>query len=563
MLRKALVTLVLLAVLALPAAAQEKSYSADRFDVDVAVQSGGSLRVTETVDFRFVGGPFSYVFREIPTDKTDGIVNIQAGADGIPWPQGTGPGEVEIEDGNPIRVTWHLSPTSNRVQTFDLSYDALGVVEQNETADILTWQALPESYEYTIAGSEVRFTFPTSAALVSTPVLVESRGDVTIGENWVRIASGNLGPDEPQIVRLNFAPGSLISTPPAWQAQQQAINDLAWLWAVLAGVILVGGGAAILLGARRYSRPAQRAEGISYVPPSDLSPAIAGVVAGDGTGIGWQHALATLFALANRGVIEIAELGDRKWYQGADFEVTLLETPTDLSPEEQALYDMLFTDKAGRHITTLTGTEMSKLVTSGRWNTYKDVLKNEMILADLISPKRQAAVQRFVILGVLLLFGAAALFVAALLLGSSLGYWTLLPVGAVAVLGILAFLIAATISTRSERGEQIAAMWRPYRRYLEQAAKGKERIPNPELFAQYLPYAVAFGVAENWAKQNEKAGWDEAPTYFRSIGVQGDASTAAFIAILAATNSSGGAAAATAGSAAAAGAAGGGASGAG
>jgi hypothetical protein len=563
MLRKGLVVFLLLAVLALPAAAQDKSYSADRFDVDVAVQRGGTLNVTETVDFRFVGGPFSYVFREIPTDLTDGIVNIQAGADGVPWPQGTGPGQVEIETGNPIRVTWHLSPTSNRVQTFDLSYDALGVVRQGADADVLEWQALPESYEYTIAAAEVVFTYPTNAALLTTPVLVESRGDVTLGENQVRISAGNIGPDEPLITRLNFAPGSLISEPPAWQAQQQAINDRAWVWAVLAGLILVGGGAGIVLAARRYSRPAQRAEGISYVPPSDLSPAIAGAIAGDGTGIGWQHALATLLALADRGSIEIAELGERKWYQGADFEVTLLERPTDPSPEEQALLDLLFTSKSGQPITQLTGSEMGKLVTSGRWNTYKETLKNEMILADLISPKREAAVKRFVVVGVLLLFGAAALFVVALLLGAQFGYWTLLPVGAVFLLSILSFLVAATISTRSERGEQMAAMWRPYRRYLEQAAKGKERIPNPDLFAQYLPYAMAFGVAENWAKQNEKAGWDEAPSYFRTLGVQGSNNTAAFIAILAATNSSGGAAAASAGAGAAAGAAGGGASGAG
>jgi uncharacterized protein (TIGR04222 family) len=563
MLRKGLVVFLLLAVLALPVAAQDKSYSADRFDVDVAVQRGGSLNVTETVDFRFVGGPFSYVFREIPTDHTDGIVNIQAGADGVSWPHGTGPGQVEIETGDPIRVTWHLSPTSNRVQTFDLSYDALGVVRQGEDADLLEWQALPESYEYTIAASEVVFTYPTSAALLTTPALLESRGDVTVGENQVRVSAGNIGPDEPLIVRLNFAPGSIVSEPPAWQAQQEALNDRAWIWAALAGLILMGGGAAIFLAARPYRRQTRRSEGISYVPPSDLSPAIVGALAGNGTGIGWQHALATLFALANRGIIEIAEMDKRKWYEAQDFEITLLSTPTDLSPDEQALFELLFTDKSGGRLTTITATEMGKLVTSGRWNNYQEALKNEMILTDLISPKRQTAVTRFLILGALLALGAVVLFIAAILLGPQLGYWTVLPAVAVLVLGILAFIVAATISTRSERGEQVAAMWQPYRRYLEQAAKGKERIPNPELFAQYLPYAMAFGVAENWAKQNEKAGWDEAPGYFRTLGTPGHASTGAFIAILAATNSSGGAAAATAGACAAAGAAGGGASGAG
>ncbi len=360
-----------------------------------------------------------------------------------------------------------------------------------------------------------------------------------------------------------FAPGTVISSPPAWQAQQQAINDRAWLWAALAGLILFGGGSALVLSARPYSRKEIRADGKSYTPPSDLAPALAGVISGNDTSVGWQHALATVFDLASRGYLEIEELGGRKWYQGQDFLITLSSQPTDLLPHEQALFDMLFTDKSGQSITSLSGTEMGKLVTSGRWNSYKEALENELILADLISPKRKDGSKRFAILGILLMVAALASFVIGLLFGSQLGYWTLLIAGAIFMLAIIAFLVSATISTRSEQGEQVAAFWAPFRRYIEQASKGKESIPNPELFERYLPYATAFGVAEQWAKENEKAGWHEAPTYFKGIDMVDEASFAAFIAIIAATNSSGGAASAAAGGAAAAGAAGGGASGAG
>ena len=97
-----------------PATAQnEKSYSADQFDVDVAVQPDGSIMVNERIDFRFVGGPFTFVFRELPTDLTDGIVNISAAVDGDAYPAGTGPGQVEITGQDPIRITWHLPPTSD------------------------------------------------------------------------------------------------------------------------------------------------------------------------------------------------------------------------------------------------------------------------------------------------------------------------------------------------------------------------------------------------------------------------------------------------------------------
>ena len=125
MLRKLLLPLLFVALLFSIAAQDDRSYSADRFDVDVAAQTDRSLVVEETVTFRFVGGPFSFVFRELPTDHTDGITDIVAGVDGVPWPQGTGPGQVEIEGNNPIVVTWHLSPTSDTVQNFTLSYLSL------------------------------------------------------------------------------------------------------------------------------------------------------------------------------------------------------------------------------------------------------------------------------------------------------------------------------------------------------------------------------------------------------------------------------------------------------
>ena len=77
--------LALLPVTALAA----KSYSADRFDVDIAVQPDGALLVTETVVFRFVGGPFSTVLREIPTDLTDGVAQVTASMDGVALAPGT------------------------------------------------------------------------------------------------------------------------------------------------------------------------------------------------------------------------------------------------------------------------------------------------------------------------------------------------------------------------------------------------------------------------------------------------------------------------------------------
>ena len=103
-----------------------KEYSAERFDVSIAVQEGGSLIVTEAVSFKFVGGPFTFVFRDIPTDKTDGISISSASIDGQTMQRGTEAGQVEIAYGNPVKVTWHFAPVSDQTRTFVLTYNVQG-----------------------------------------------------------------------------------------------------------------------------------------------------------------------------------------------------------------------------------------------------------------------------------------------------------------------------------------------------------------------------------------------------------------------------------------------------
>src|SRR5215472_6200591 len=155
-----------------------KEYSADRFDVSIAVQEGGSLIVTEAVTFKFVGGPFTFVFREIPTDKTDGISILSASMDDQTMQQGTGAGQVEIAYGNPVKVTWHFAPLSDQTHTFVLTYKVLGVFQKESDADVLNWEALPTNYDYVIRSSAIGVSYPDMAILIGTPEVVRGSAQV-------------------------------------------------------------------------------------------------------------------------------------------------------------------------------------------------------------------------------------------------------------------------------------------------------------------------------------------------------------------------------------------------
>jgi hypothetical protein len=124
--RLAILVVICLAFLVTTPVLAAKDYRADRFDVGLDIQKDGSLIVTETIQFRFEGGPFTYVFREISKTETDGITILSASMDGVQFQPGTGPGQLEITEGDPVKVTWRFTPTSDSSHEFVLRYQARG-----------------------------------------------------------------------------------------------------------------------------------------------------------------------------------------------------------------------------------------------------------------------------------------------------------------------------------------------------------------------------------------------------------------------------------------------------
>lgn len=106
--RSLLLIVIVVSLFVTTAVLAAKSYYAERFDVLIDIQENGSAIIIETVEFRFEGDPFTFAFREISATETDGITFLDASMDGVPMPQGTLAGQVEVEPGDPLKVTWHF-----------------------------------------------------------------------------------------------------------------------------------------------------------------------------------------------------------------------------------------------------------------------------------------------------------------------------------------------------------------------------------------------------------------------------------------------------------------------
>lgn len=578
MARKTLLLLILLLLpgLIVPTPAQAaKDYAAERYDVQIDVQEDGSLWVTETIVFRFSGDPFTYVFRTLPTDRTDGITDIRASMDGMPLEQGNQPGQFEIENGDEIEVTWRFQPLTGSTHTFTLQYRVAGVIQKGENADLLEWEIFPNRHEYTIREGMVIINYPAAATLVEQPAVRGPKVTLQPGENQLSFRVENLGDDDTAVVRMAFAPGSLISAPPHWQARQirlreKSIEALPYALFTLLAALTLGGFALLWTwnrSQRETSLPAAEVRPVQ--PPRDRRPAIAGILADMGRRIAWDHTHGTLLDLAQQGVLAFVEDGEKKWYQATNFHIELLKEPSGLHPHERRLVEIFFHGKKGPR-SQVNINELSGLV-SGQWRSLTAALQQELEMLGLVSPERRHRRDSALAIGTTLTVGGLLAILPPVVMastiansGSDLWFRVLMVVGALSaasfLLGMTTLITWSSYSPLTDQGEQEAAQWRGFKRYLRDILDGRESLSHLGVFETYLPYTAAFGLAEDWVRYHKKHGGGVVPSWFRPLSAaSGPESMSSLVAIIAASSASGsGATGAGAG-----GAAGGGASGAG
>ena len=537
-----------------------KSYYAERFDVQIDIQEDGSAIITETVEFHFEGDPFTFAFREVSATETDGITFLDASMDGTPMPEGTGAGQVEVEAGNPLKVTWHFPPASDASHVFVIRYLADGIIRTGD-GDTLIWRAIPEDHDYSIEHSTITLTYPAGATLLEEPTL-NREFESTATDDRIILTANGLAEDEDLILTARFAPNSLTQTTPGWQIQneqKQAATARALPVGSIAGVLTLVFGA---LGLFTYARANGRELTVPSIvanatPPSDVPPAIIGKLTGQAHGF-----MGTIFRLAQRNLLEVSE--EKGIWGSKKYVLTRKEANTSLSPHEQGLLDAIF--KTGE-----VQVDMSEVAgrLASNHKLFDEPLEQELIQRGWRDPQRQA--QRTTLLGsgIMLMFFGIALFLGSLI-GVSIVVNNLNLVGVLAALagiGISLFLLsialliyAYTFSILTPSGEEQAARWKGFAEYLKQVSKGKEPAISPDYFERYLAYVAIFGLGKKWAEYFQTFDGMPLPIWFHATAGN-DASFGAIVAVMSTSDSAG--ASAGGGGGAGAGASGGGSSGAG
>jgi hypothetical protein len=536
-------------------AADAKSYKAELFDSRIQVLPGGALEVTESIQFRFDDGPFTQVFREMPTRRTGGIEILRAEIDGDPVAFGDGPGRAEVRrQSNRVRVVWRFEPVEYTTKRFVLRYRVADAVRRESGHDSLAWRATPGEHAYAIDEAAIEYQLP--AALAAPPLVDVERApapEVTATGTRVRVSVRNVRSNGWIETKLRFPEGAVITAPPAWQQHQLRVQAGARNWLVGAAIVFVAGFVLLLAWRQSYDRPPGEVPGAgasAVHPPDTLSPAAAGALVNSGH-VNVQQAMGTLVGLADRGVLEIIEEPRGIFGQRA-FTLRRRDAAAQLTPAEQGALDAVFVRADGKRDTVSLSRAQAKFARSLR--VFRAGVEKELSSQLLLDPERKALQRRYVRGGVVLLIAGVAAFAAAGLLVPNHGGWALLIPAAIIAVAVLAFIFAGTITPLSNEGLRRAAQWRRYRNHLRSIATEKTGMGLPDI-ATTLPFAVALGAGTAWAKYLRKHP-AHAPPWFRAVSTSDDGAFAAFVASSGAHAGSGG------GGASASGAAGGGASGA-
>lgn len=548
-------SLVLCLAAAVPAAAKE--YRASRFDARIEVQPGGSLKVTETIVFSFLDGTFREVFRTIPTRRTDGIEFVSASMDGVVLPLGGGVGQVEVRRRNGLRVTWQFAPASAATHTFELSYVARGVVRQEDGNEVLEWMALPREHAYRIDASRVELLYPAEPLRDGTVTKRRVDGGLTAERSPLRttLLASDIRRNGQFVIAIPFASGAVLDGPPIWQARRAAHRDKLPFWLTLAGAVLATC-LMVLFGMRQSDDQPRRERSLewaSLIPPEPLAPAMAGALVSNGSAQ-LQHAMATIFSLADRGIVTIRE-EPRRMLGQRNFMIQRTRAGEHLSPHEETALDIIFAKVSGAEASVPVGKARGYL--TRHWSRFSKALAGDLGDAGLTDVGRIAHRRRYLSAGVVMTGLALAAFGGCLTLLDAYGVYPMIVPLALVAGSLVSFMFMAAHTPLSNDGVLRAEQWRAYKKHLSdpQLIESRWGASGPAE-ARILPYAVALGLASAWAKFMKK-GRVQAPSWFHAAS-QPDAAPA--FSVFVATSGAGGHGGGAAG--AGGGAAGGGASGA-
>ena len=497
--------LLLMTVAATSLSAQEKSYSIERLDARIRVNRDASIDVTETITARFVGS-WNGLYRMIPFKYRN--------AQGLNWTLGVSLQSAQDDAGRNLKVEtsrerhyikykiW-IPGAQNADRTLVLRYRATNGLRFFDEHDELYWNVTGDEWTVPIRAARAEIELPPGTpgvrAIAFNGVYGSTARDasVDIQGNVVRIAMPQpLGYREGLTAVVGWNKG--VVTAPA--AVARAVETARSNWPLLIPIAVLV--LAFLTWWRRGRDPRRRPIAVQYEPPPRMTPAEAGTLLDNRADM--RDITATMVDLAVRGQLRIEEHQNPKLFGlfggGTEYSLHRLKPVSadysdGMAPHESKVYSGIFLghnevvplselkDEFYTQLPRIRDAIFDALTANGFYRNRPDKVKQNWI---------------GVAVGIGLLVGVGGTYL------SKLTTLTPVPFVIAGVVSALILLVVAQIMpARTEAGaralEQVLG-FEEFLRRVESEHLKRVIVGHPELFDKYLPFAMAFGVEQQFAR---------------------------------------------------------------
>ncbi len=494
------------------------------FEARFRIEASGDVRVTEVIVYDFGPEERHGIFRDIPVrfhydDTSDRVYPLEVLA--VRASPGTPAGYEVLREGAWVRI--RIGDPDRTIagrHTYEIAYRIRGALNGFPSHDELYWNAVGDGWPVPIDRVEVLvegpapiarvacFAGPTGSALPCATARI--RGGVA------RFAHEGLGPGEGLTVVAALPKGAVPEPRPVleerWSlARAFAVTPLSvGLGLLLAVAAAVGLGRLLWVAGRdrRYrGSPVDVLHGnpegleqavplleggegpVEFAPPEGLRPGQVGTLLDERANP--LDVTATIVDLAVRGYLVIEEIPKRGWFGKPDWRLRKRRGPDrDLLPYERVLFEALLGGRDEVRLSSL------RTRFAERLREVQDALYEDAVARGWFPARPDRIRLRWTLLGV----GATVLGGAVLLAAARFTHLALAAVP-LPLAGIALLASAGSMPRRSARGTAMVRRIRGFRRVIETAEAHQARWAEREhVFPRYLPFAIVFGLTEEWAR---------------------------------------------------------------